>query len=204
MSSIVSNQNEKDDRGDQAYRKVTTSNLDVIAKEEECTSKWRHLALTPLSTDPIVLQLQRSLANAALENELLNSKLSKIDAEIERKNQEVSSLKSELLHAQEQMEVLHVQAEGGNTDLDLMRDKIVTLEKKLVTAEGENSHLTARLDLAVTAMKRDNMNQCEAEAIREENENLYSSLAELQMKKKMLEQVIAILLFVLFVTNCLM
>ena len=44
----------------------------------ECPDKWCTLSMTPLSSDPVVLQLQRSLASATVENDLLQSKVNKV------------------------------------------------------------------------------------------------------------------------------
>ena len=46
----------------------------------EYPDKWRTLSMTPLSSDPVVLQLQKSLASATLENDLLQSKVKKVVA----------------------------------------------------------------------------------------------------------------------------
>ena len=45
----------------------------------ECPDKWRTLSMTPLSSDPVILQLQKSLACATLENDLLEAKVSKVN-----------------------------------------------------------------------------------------------------------------------------
>ena len=45
----------------------------------ESPDKWRTLSMTPLSSDPVILQLQKSLACATLENDLLEAKVSKVN-----------------------------------------------------------------------------------------------------------------------------
>lgn len=49
-----------------------------VRENPECPEKWRTLSMTPLTSDPVVLQLQRSLASATLENDQLQNKLNKV------------------------------------------------------------------------------------------------------------------------------
>ncbi len=49
-----------------------------VRENPECPEKWRTLSTTPLTSDPVVLQLQRSLASATIEHDQLQNKLHKV------------------------------------------------------------------------------------------------------------------------------
>ena len=51
-------------------------------EEPEGPDKWQRLSSTPLKSDPTVIKLQRSLASATLENDLLQTKMKKAKQEM--------------------------------------------------------------------------------------------------------------------------
>ena len=58
--------------------------------EPETSDKWRRLAMTPVSTEPEVLKLQRCLATAAIEYDILQTKIKKKTIEADLKIEELS------------------------------------------------------------------------------------------------------------------
>ena len=59
--------------------------------EPETSDKWRRLAMTPVSTEPEVLKLQRCLATAAMEYDILQTKIKKKTIETDLKIEELSA-----------------------------------------------------------------------------------------------------------------
>ena len=59
--------------------------------EPETSDKWRRLAMTPISTEPEVLKLQRCLATAAIEYDILQTKIKKKTIETDLKIEELSA-----------------------------------------------------------------------------------------------------------------
>ena len=131
--------------------------LKEIEAEPEGLDKWRHLAMTRLTSDPNVLALQKSLASATLENDLIQSKFKKHSKDSARKveelNREVEEAQMGLLKANEQNEILRVRNEGDQADMDILKDKIAELEKKLSMAEIESDRLDSRFGTTLTSLK---------------------------------------------------
>ena len=73
----------------------STSQLLGNDPEVESPDKWRRLATTPITTDPDVLRLQRSLATAAMDYEALSLKTHKKTKEADLRVEELSSRLSE-------------------------------------------------------------------------------------------------------------
>ena len=59
--------------------------------EPETSDKWRRLAMTPISTEPEVLKLQRCLATAAMEYDILQTKIKKKTIQADLKIEELSA-----------------------------------------------------------------------------------------------------------------
>ena len=59
--------------------------------EPETSDKWRRLAMTPVSTEPEVLKLQRCLATAAMEYDILQTKIKKKTIQADLKIEELSA-----------------------------------------------------------------------------------------------------------------
>ena len=66
-------------------------NSELLGKKPETPDKWRRLAMTPFNSDPVVLQLQRSLATATVEYDITQAKLKKNTKEATKKAEELQA-----------------------------------------------------------------------------------------------------------------
>ncbi len=162
---------------------ATKLHLEGLQGYPESRDKWQQLAMTPLSNDPLVLQLQKSLASAALENEVLHSRVNRGPTEAPDRVTIESNTWTE------QSQPLGKNTKPAN-EMDQLKVRISSLERTLNNAQLENTHLTDKLDQTLQVVKENKDTSPRKLTIMEmENEVLKNKLAKVQEEKGQLEEV---------------